>query len=365
MISRRTSSALLLSLAFSSLALDAAAHISLDSPKSRYYVNNLADQNKLKNGPCGVSNDTRTTNASLITTFKPGEKVTVRWRETIQHPGFFRIAFDSDGQDFTLPASATNGDGVTILADKIADKSGANNLEYSYEITLPNIECSKCTLQLVQVMTTSPPPYEEGAGKDLYFNCADLVLKADGGSSGGAGGGGAGNAGAAGSGATSGRGSGGAAGTSGNGGMGGANQGGANQGGTSQGGMGQGGANQSGANQGGASANGGASAGQTGSGGNASGGAPGQGGASNGSGGATAAGGATMASGGSGGGSNPPADSGGWSCQMTRSADPRSAALLGAALLAALGRKRGRQRASLRPASRAAISARKKPGART
>lgn len=151
------------------------AHISLDMPVSRYYQasSSQADQVKQKAGPCGVSGDGRTLTDSLISTYKPGETITVTWRETIQHPGHFRIAFDSDGQDFAFPGEDSPS-GVVILADNIADKSSAN---YSQQVTLPDIECSNCTLQLIQVMTTDPPPYS--ATGDLYFNCADIVLKAD------------------------------------------------------------------------------------------------------------------------------------------------------------------------------------------
>ncbi len=158
------------------------AHISLDSPVSRYYQSSSgqADQSKLKTSPCGASNDERTTNASLITTFQPGETITVSWKETVQHPGYFRIAFDNDGQDFPFPGE-TLPSGVVVLADNITDKSGTGGLAYTQRVTLPNLECDNCTLQLIQVMTTDPPPYR--AGIDPYFNCADLVLKASSGGS--------------------------------------------------------------------------------------------------------------------------------------------------------------------------------------
>ncbi|MFZ5892211.1 MAG: SCE4755 family polysaccharide monooxygenase-like protein [Myxococcota bacterium] len=280
MLCPRTCLSLLVVSLGASISLAASAHVSLDSPKSRYYSGSQADQVKQKNGPCGVTNDSRTTNSSLITTFKPGQQITVKWRETIQHPGFFRIAFDSDGQDFTFPGSSTNGEGVTILAEKITDKSGSNGLEYTHDITLPNVECSKCTLQLVQVMTTSPPPYEDGNGNDLYFNCADIVLKADGGGSGGSSSGGA----SSGSGGSN---------------SGGSNSGGKNSGGAS--GMSSGGSNASGGSgQGGANANGGASSANGGS--NTSGGA--SSGGSNANGGSQSSGGAQVQGGSGTGGSN-------------------------------------------------------------
>ncbi len=337
MLPRRRSFALFSALFCVSFSLDAAAHISLDSPKSRYYTGGKADQSKLKYGPCGVSKDARTTNTSLITTFKPGEKITVKWRETIQHPGFFRIAFDSDGQDFTFPGSATNGDGVTILADKVMDKSGASNLEYTYDVTLPNMECTNCTLQLVQVMTTDPPPYEEGDGKDLYFNCADIILKSDGSGSGGAGGAGGGS-----SGGTSSAGNAGAKSAGGTaGGAAGASQGGA---------AGQSSGGQSGATSGGSIGTGGSgSGGSPGFGGaTGAGGAIGQGGSTNAAGGAPASGGALSASGGSNssGTSSGDGETNGCSCRVGHESSGTNAPWLALGLLALWRRRRMSKRAA-------------------
>jgi MYXO-CTERM domain-containing protein len=257
----RTNSAAALSLVVAAtafVALPARAHISLNFPKGRYFQTNgmQTDQNKQKNGPCGVSNDARTKDASLITTFKPGEKVMVKFQETIQHPGHFEISFDSDGQDFPFPGEAPSAtSGVTVLANNIADKT---TNDYTYEVTLPNMECEKCTLQLVQVMTTKSPPYAKSG--DLYFQCADIAIKAGGG-------GGASTGGSAGT-------SGGMAGNSGG-------------GGSSTGGMANGGA--SGGLNGGGSSSSGASGSPSGGSANGSGGTMGSG--TGGTGGSTSAGG--------------------------------------------------------------------------
>ena len=44
------------------------------------------------------------------------------------------------------------------------------------QVTLPDVECERCTLQLIQVMTDKAP---YGDGNDLYYQCADLALRAD------------------------------------------------------------------------------------------------------------------------------------------------------------------------------------------
>lgn len=140
----------------------AQAHIAMSSPAPRH--------TEQKTGPCGIAGDMR---GDKITTYKPGETITVTWMETINHPSHYRISFDDDGfDDFVDPATAdelySNG---TVLLDGIADANGGM---YMAEVTLPDIQCDTCTLQLVQVMLDKPP---YGDGNDLYYQCADLILE--------------------------------------------------------------------------------------------------------------------------------------------------------------------------------------------
>lgn len=143
----------------------AHAHIQLSFPLQRY-----TDQ---KSGPCGRAlNDGR---GETVNVFTPGQTITVTWTETVNHPGHFRIAFDADGQDafYDPPTEDTCDTDMPILADCIADTPGGG--ESSFDITLPNIECENCTLQVIQVMTDKPP---FGDGNDMYYQCADLALRA-------------------------------------------------------------------------------------------------------------------------------------------------------------------------------------------
>ncbi len=148
------------------LAGPARAHISLKSPTPR------TDQ--LKQGPCGAgANDPR---GPTVATFKPGETITVTWNEFVDHPGHYRIAFDEDGQDgFFDPASFDDvSGGPGVLIDGIFDQNGG---DYSLEVTLPDVECDNCVLQVIQVMTDKKP---YGDGNDLYYQCADIALVAEG-----------------------------------------------------------------------------------------------------------------------------------------------------------------------------------------
>jgi hypothetical protein len=156
------------------LAAPAAAHLALTAPPSRY------GSDVLKEGPCGVSGGGRSTN---VTELPSGSAVTVMFDEYVDHPGHFRIAFDADGDDdfadpVCLSGCATRhpefqlyGD-PGILLDGIADTAGG---ESQVSVTLPDVECDRCTLQVIQVMTDKPP--YTSPGNDIYYQCADLVLR--------------------------------------------------------------------------------------------------------------------------------------------------------------------------------------------
>jgi hypothetical protein len=140
----------------------ALAHVALRAP--------IVRDEAMKDGPCGALGSTR---GATVCTFRPGQTITIAFDETVEHPGHFRVAFDTDGQDFINPTTPDDTD-PTVLINDIADRvtSGEADWGYTQEITFPNVECDNCTLQLIQVMSTAAT-YDEG---DLYFQCADIVL---------------------------------------------------------------------------------------------------------------------------------------------------------------------------------------------
>ena len=146
---------------FSLVSAPAFAHIQLDYPTAR--------TTQQKTGPCGAPGSVRGTN---VTELQAGEVITITWRETINHPGHYRISFDADGQDdFGDPASFTDFySNPAVLVDEIGDKQGGM---YTYDLTVPGVACDNCTLQVVQVMTDKAP---YGDGNDLYYQCADIVI---------------------------------------------------------------------------------------------------------------------------------------------------------------------------------------------
>jgi MYXO-CTERM domain-containing protein len=144
----------------------ADAHLRMTSPASRY-------GDMQKQGPCGITDGARSTN---IYTAKPGSDVMLIWDEYISHPGHFRISFDDDGvDDFVDPIAFDDlNTAPSVLVDGIPHVDGSPI--YNYMLTLPNVECTNCTLQIIQMMTDKPP---YGDGNDIYYQCIDLVLDAN------------------------------------------------------------------------------------------------------------------------------------------------------------------------------------------
>jgi hypothetical protein len=138
----------------------AHAHIAMTSPAPR--------EEAQKSGPCGTTGSPRGTK---VTTFQPGQTITVEWDETVDHPGHFRLAFDDSGSDSFQNPNRPDDNFPQTLADQITDRSGGGH--YSQQITLPNISCTNCTLQLMQIMTTAVPY------NSFYYQCADLVIGGD------------------------------------------------------------------------------------------------------------------------------------------------------------------------------------------
>lgn len=208
------------------LSAVSSAHVDLSAPAPRAHGET---EGNLKSGPCGQTANARTEN---VTVFAPGESITVEWNEYIDHPSYFRIAFDDDGDDGFLQrqdgqtdpnaddpeameaALGMDAEILAIVAEENDTTSGQSTDVRTVTVTLPDIECDNCTLQLTQYMYDNPA---QG-----YFQCADIVLRAEqqaepadagAGGGGGAPGGGAGTGGAAGIGGAVSAGTGGAAGT--------------------------------------------------------------------------------------------------------------------------------------------------------
>jgi hypothetical protein len=175
---------LLLAGIFSSIAWagSAFAHVELDYPMPRALGKT---EGNLKNTPCGQSTDGRT--KDRVNVFAPGQTITLQFDEFIDHPSYYRVAFDPDGDTFPMRTGVAANTVETTAQAEAAEQavfqgSGSqllavvpevNGTASSATVTLPNMECENCTLQLIEFM------YDKGDPNHGYFQCADIALRSD------------------------------------------------------------------------------------------------------------------------------------------------------------------------------------------
>jgi hypothetical protein len=146
----------------------ALAHTYILQPPPRDVA--VADLNARahKTGPCGSVPRT-----GPPVQYQPGETITVKFEETINHTGCFQIAFSAaDDQNFVTLKQLPDTQGVQV---------------YTTTVTLPaGVTCPACTLQVRQLMLegtanpvcapdAAPPDGTAGLGS-TYFSCADICV---------------------------------------------------------------------------------------------------------------------------------------------------------------------------------------------
>ncbi len=135
--------------------------------------------------PCGP-----TTPSNVVTPAQGGHALMVSLSETVLHPGHYRIALSINSRN-ELPADpvavVANGASVSapfedppvfpVLADDVFDHtSGTTPISFQTTVMLPNVTCTKCTLQVIEFMAQHGP---NPGGGYYYHHCADLAITAD------------------------------------------------------------------------------------------------------------------------------------------------------------------------------------------
>jgi hypothetical protein len=173
------------------LSVLAHAHFIVLEAASWLVENRLGDPQKL--GPCGGTSADSGTPTNVIGKVRGGDKVHLKVRETVYHPGHYRVALavnsraelppdpevttrETDKGPWSVSAVIQNPPQVPVLADGLFVHTSRPAEAFETDIQLPNITCEKCTLQIVQFMA------EHGLNKDggyTYHHCADLQITAD------------------------------------------------------------------------------------------------------------------------------------------------------------------------------------------
>jgi MYXO-CTERM domain-containing protein len=149
----------------------AQAHMKLMYPPSRVVENGQGDPQKGA-GPCNGGGTLTPT--KIRTKFKPGQTVTVIWKETVHHPGHFRIAVSDDDKKFhdpQGPQDILDPPVLPVLKDGLFPDHAEGQM-LKTDITLPSTACKACTLQVIQAMI-------EGSGVSMYYHCADIEITDD------------------------------------------------------------------------------------------------------------------------------------------------------------------------------------------
>jgi hypothetical protein len=169
----------------------AEGHITIDSPTARYvYLDSVSP-------PCGDGTPTTVTNPPIA----GGSELTVKWHEIVNHDGHYRIGLSTNENDFTVPDDLTVPSPLPSwdLMDGIPDV-GATAGSYTRTITVPNVDCPHCVLQIVQIAATTDDGSNSGVYYTNYYTCADITITASAGGSSGSGANGGGGGGGGGSG---------------------------------------------------------------------------------------------------------------------------------------------------------------------
>lgn len=158
----------------------ASAHFFLEEPESWQEQDSLGDPQKT--GPCGSEGPNRPTGA--VTAYRSGQTITIQIRETIFHPGHFRVALATTDRS-ELPPDPPVTPGATacgsvpimdppvfpVLGDGLLPHTSPLTGEQTLEVTLPDgVSCEHCTLQIVQWMSSHGAPC-------FYYHCADISIR--------------------------------------------------------------------------------------------------------------------------------------------------------------------------------------------
>jgi hypothetical protein len=174
------------------LPMAAHAHFKLIEPASWIVEDDRGDPQK--GFPCGGSNTDYGKPSYAVSQAVGGSKLHVKVQETIYHPGHYRIALavnspaelpvdpkaTTEMTDKGLPRSVSaeimNPVAMPVLADGLFPHSAKVDGPLETDVTLPNISCRRCTLQVVQFME------QHGAnnpGNYTYHHCATIQITAD------------------------------------------------------------------------------------------------------------------------------------------------------------------------------------------
>jgi hypothetical protein len=175
------------------LASRGLAHFRLLEPAS-WLVESEEFGDPQWSAPCGgtLTNPGKPTGA--ITKIRGGERLHLRIREMAFHPGFYRVALAVNSRsELPTDPDATSEPGPNgrqrsvsgaihyppsppVLADGLFMHAAPFDKEQEADVEIPNISCTKCTLQVIEFMAAHGWNPDGGY---TYHHCAELQISAN------------------------------------------------------------------------------------------------------------------------------------------------------------------------------------------
>jgi hypothetical protein len=128
--------------------------------------------------------------SNVVTQVQGGHPIAIRLTEFVFHPGHYRFALSvnsraelppdpdvvQDSNGLSVSTSIQNPARIPVLADGVFLHVDPPLADWQTSLTLPNLNCDKCTLQIIEFMA------EHGSnigGGFFYHHCSDLRIVAD------------------------------------------------------------------------------------------------------------------------------------------------------------------------------------------
>jgi hypothetical protein len=167
------------------------AHFKLLAPASWIIEDERGDPQKA--APCGGTNTDFGKPSWAVTQATGGSALHIRVQETIYHPGHYRVALavnsptelpvdpkattmDSDRGPRSVSAEIMSPVQPPVLADGLFVHQAKADGPFETDVTLPNINCRRCTLQVIQFMEQHAV---NNPGMFTYHHCATVQITAD------------------------------------------------------------------------------------------------------------------------------------------------------------------------------------------
>ena len=144
--------------------------------------------------PCGGTLTDPGKPTGTNTKIQGGEMLHIRIREMAFHPGFYRVALavnsrtelppdpeatseaGPDGRSRSVSGAVHYPPSPPVLADGLFMHVAPFDKEQEANVEIPNINCERCTLQVIEFMAAHG--WNEDGGY-TYHHCADLQIRAN------------------------------------------------------------------------------------------------------------------------------------------------------------------------------------------